>query len=623
MRFALALLVALGAALTLGASPVRSTPAQDLPVGAEEVVDASLLAPEHWSELLAFDREASFVEDTAFKATLVRDAPTASERAAAIYALSRSGNPAALRVIRGLYGRVRGPEEVAVVFALSEQRPLPLDLLLDVGKLGSVEHLGHVAVGLVLSDDPQAADAVLRMEFPGTPLGYVIDDARRFDADPTSARGVAPLGDYLELRRQAAMRFGRVGGEPWRARRLRELENDEDWLARLIVPLGARVDRPWTKDHLLTTLLERPRPSTYTACVESMGEPLVRLVESGLWAPADAQQWHLLLDAVEDSTVTAGFAGILQRAARSDMPPEIRQRAACLSFAAGLVDTSDATVRDLLDTGDLDQKEMALRSIADSPVVDSLAIFDPFLEPEAEPRLRAVALVGVLARSPNVVADRVRQGLVEDETLRLPLTRELVRRSVVPTTASALLLASTIPSIPFELGLDVHAALARQGVGTTPGQALGSALSRGVDGPVAARALLALDPLSPLVAQDAAVDALLYARDDALTLVAGRLLVEARHPIGISLLRRSLWIRDVPVSQLAAGYLIEQEGTSALERETDSPPSWARDEDLRRLGLALGEWGGYGLVQRLARRRNVRDPVLQGAYLGALASRTR
>jgi len=266
---------------------------------------------------------------------------------------------------------------------------------------------------------------------------------------------------------------------------------------------------------------------------------------------------------------------------------------------------------------------LALRAIADSPIVDSLAVFDPYLEPDAEPRLRAIALVGVLARSPNVVADRLRTGLVEDEALRDHLTRELVRRSQVPTTSSALLLASTVPALPFELGLDVFAALARQGVGTSPGQALGSALARGVDGPVAARALEALVPISPLVAQEAAVDALMYARDDALTLVAGRLLVEARHPIGISLLRRSLWIRDVPVSQLACGYLIEQEGVSALERETDSPPEWARDEDLRRLGLALGEWGGYGLVQQLARRRNVRDPVLQGAYLGALASRTR
>jgi len=62
---------------------------------------------------------------------------------------------------------------------------------------------------------------------------------------------------------------------------------------------------------------------------------------------------------------------------------------------------------------------------------------------------------------------------------------------------------------------------------------------------------------------------------------------------------------------------------AALEREADAAPTDASEAALRRLGLALGEWGGYGEVQRLVRSRTLRDPLVQGAYLGALAGRTR
>lgn len=620
-RAVLALLVLFGAAVIV-APRARSGAAQDLPVGIENAVDAARVDPEAWAQMLEFDALVGFPQEPSFDAGLVRKGDTPSERAAAIYALARSSNPAARQVLAGLLGRARGIEEIATIYGLAELRPLPVELLLDVGRLNDVNHVAHVAVALVLSEVDAAQRAVLRMQYPGTPLGEIIADARRFASDRTTARGLAPIGDWLELRRQAAMRFGRVDDEPWRARRLRELEGDQAWLSRLVVPLGASVDRPWIRDHLLAALLADPNATVFEACVESMGEPLVRLVESGLWKPSSQARWNALLDAVEESDRTAGFAGVMQRALRADVPEDVRLRAACILFAVGLAEASDAVVRDLLDSDDVERVALALRAVSDSPAVASLAVFEPYLDPEVDPKLRAVALVGVLVRAPSQVSDRVREGLVADEDLREPLVRELLRRSRSVALTSALLLASTLPELPEELLLDVHAVLALRDVGKS-GAALGTALARGADGPVAARALEALEVLSPIVAQEAAVDALLFGRDDAFTLTAGRLLITSRHPIGISLLRRAVWIRDVPVSQLAAGYLVHQEGTSALEREADAPPSWARDDDLRRLGLALGEWGGYGVVQQLARSRNVRDPVLQGAYLGALASRTR
>ncbi|QDU85143.1 hypothetical protein Pla163_22690 [Planctomycetes bacterium Pla163] len=623
---AVSLLVATVALFAIGfAGQGRATlaaPAQDLPVGVESEVDNPPVDAEYWRALLANDVELSFPPDEEFKPGLTRSGQTPRERAAAIYTLSQVETPNALGVLRGLFGRVTGQEEVAVIYALAELEPLPLDVLIDSSRLSVPTQVAHVATALVLSGDPEAQKKVLRMQFPGTPLGDVIEAARAFVRDRETAPSSDPLAQFLELRWQAAMRFGRVGGEPWRARRLRELEADDGWLADLIVPLGARVDRPWTRDHLLEALLERPGRATFEAAVEMIGVPLVELVESGLWMPDSPESWHLLLDAVEASERTAGFGPILGRATLGDMDASVRRRAACVSFAAGLVDRSDAVVRDLLESDRLEDRRQGLRAVADSSVVDSLEVFEPYLEEGTDPELQAIALVATLLRAPSKAADAIRTGLETDPVLRVPLVEELVRRSSSSTTLSPLIVASKVSDLPAELSVDVYAALARLDVAAAA-KPLRSALARGVDGPVGARALLALADVNQIAVQEASVSALLYGRDPSFTLVAARVLVDARHPIGISLLRRALWVRDVPASQLAAGYLIAQEGLSALEREADSPPRWAREEDLRRIGLALGEWGGYGLVQRLARSRNVRDPVLQGAYLGALASRTR
>ena len=51
------------------------------------------------------------------------------------------------------------------------------------------------------------------------------------------------------------------------------------------------------------------------------------------------------------------------------------------------------------------------------------------------------------------------------------------------------------------------------------------------------------------------------------------------------------------------------------------------DEDVRRLGYAIGEWGGMPAVEELRKQLGTTAgaelPALQGAVLGALAARTR
>ncbi|HVS17975.1 MAG TPA: hypothetical protein VMT18_05195, partial [Planctomycetota bacterium] len=73
---------------------------------------------------------------------------------------------------------------------------------------------------------------------------------------------------------------------------------------------------------------------------------------------------------------------------------------------------------------------------------------------------------------------------------------------------------------------------------------------------------------------------------------------------------------------LAAALLVELAGIESLRQEVETPPRTARPEDLRRVGFALGEWGGLAQVELLAARVAVGNAALQGAVLGALGART-
>jgi len=102
----------------------------------------------------------------------------------------------------------------------------------------------------------------------------------------------------------------------------------------------------------------------------------------------------------------------------------------------------------------------------------------------------------------------------------------------------------------------------------------------------------------------------------------GLALLHNGDPIMLQPVREALWKGTWNRSILAAAVLIDLAGMETLRSEARRPPGTVSLRDLRRIGFALGEWGGLPEVERLARRSSSRDPVLQGALLGALAART-
>ena len=99
-------------------------------------------------------------------------------------------------------------------------------------------------------------------------------------------------------------------------------------------------------------------------------------------------------------------------------------------------------------------------------------------------------------------------------------------------------------------------------------------------------------------------------------------LLQQRDAAALEVLRTAVWEPSWNRSILAAGVLIRVAGEYVVIDELDSPPPAATEADVRRLGFALGQWGGLPTVEALARRRNEGDPALQGALLGALTTRS-
>jgi hypothetical protein len=90
----------------------------------------------------------------------------------------------------------------------------------------------------------------------------------------------------------------------------------------------------------------------------------------------------------------------------------------------------------------------------------------------------------------------------------------------------------------------------------------------------------------------------------------------------VPLLRSALWSEPWNRSVLAAALWIDVGGLDPLRLELQRPLAGASSRDLRRVGFALGEWGGLAEVEWLGTRIGPAEPALQGAMLGALGART-
>jgi hypothetical protein len=574
--------------------------------------------PDAWRELLRRDATLTFSRSSAERAAAELEAGLEDplREAAALYVLGATGALSHLVLLESAAERGSGLGRLGAILGLGELDLAPVPLLLRQLADPSEEVRGATLLALLRSRDPLALSQVAPLVGAPGPIGTLVERLVEYVDRPEQSRPSAPVGLLLTVRWRAAVEYGLVEGQTWRARRTAELEQDPAFLDLVVLPIAAQTRWHAARDHLVALLIEEPSVPVFDACLRSLPAELNLIVRSDIWAPADEAQWADLLGAIERSGRAVESIDVIDRAFGV---PSLRRRAALLLLAAG-DDRGWEVVAPLLAEGgspaDRIQVAQALGRSGDTDWLVELQRLA--IDPDAQVRAAALAARVQLAELTAYDECLTIIGAKDDGE------RETVARALFAVSGDAraqrLLEQALLVTVP-PLSVEVAAVLCSEGrVGAR--RVVREALAGGQFPELSV-------PLVRAIAGFADADDLDRLRslfptegDLLLDVELARALVRNRDALGLRLLRSAVWVRSWHQSAMASFLLADYEGLPALHAELQAPPPRASPTDLRRLGFALGELGGMGEVEVLARRRTSADPALQGAYLGALSSRT-
>lgn len=578
-------------------------------------------------ELLVELRRASFTkssDDRALGRLEDLDAEGASsdsvtlQRAAALFALGSGG--ASIHQVRleevARFGTTL--ERFAALLGLAYLPEPPLEFL--ALQLGADSPLlrDAAALGLLLVDPQQARPVLLQRGTPAENRRWKDLEDFLEAPDGKSAPGVARA--WASLRIEAARRFGLIDGRSWRSLRTEELLGDDDFLDAVLLPHLAALNRLEAHDHLIAWLLRDPDPRVAAAAMAAIPEEVDALVNHGLWEPASMEAWLAMTEELGSPADILALSAWVQRALGL---PGIVEPVAAKLLGARMMEAWEL-LEPLGRDEDPQVRARLARRLAESGDRQWLGELERMDADQATP-VRAAALVARVRLGDPDARARIALGLDgEDGAWRQALTSSLAEFGGQEGLLG--LLETALTKVSESDALSMAIAATRAGSIAARSDIV-SRLRLGTAGDLAAECVQVLSEDST------AEERLLFrglfptdgdeAGDRELDIELARALIGLEEAEGLRIVRRALWRGPFERGVLVGYLLAELEGVFAVEDELASPPVGARPSDLRRIGYVLGEWGGLATVERLARRRQSSDPVLQGAYLGALGGRTR
>jgi len=595
-------------------------PAQELK---EQVVihDESLLTRQSKEER---DERLSFRRTSADRARAILDAAPSDElaRAVAVMALGASGSARDLFRMESLAYDGKFVEKQSAILALGELGPAG-DASLERLFAGEVRGLEETLLLACIHAAERGAEGcaeIVREAQLGK--GSLARTARRLEAyaaGGTAGQSIESLDTYYELRWLAAREYGFVDGRRWRSLLLESLCADEGFLDRVILQASGKLGSPSVQDHLFEILQNENRAGALRAVATLLPRQLADTIESGAWRPPSLEDWSILLSEIDDRRVEVKAVPLLRIAFDSHV--EIQQQAGLLLLRAG-EDVPWKWVAQQLASAPSPLREAFVEAAGDRgdqelvPDLVSLVFRRPDLGIFGA---GIVALTRLGYEDARVELERLlasgRSG--ERREVLLSLSRSVHDHSLIAYLDKALRLEDLEPEVRFRLELGS----ALQGRLTNKSY-LRDWLVRTKSHPLRRLVVRALGQRAD--EEDLAILRELFPQEDDLDLNVelALALVQNRDPSIQGVLRFALWDRSWNRSVLAGGLLAESSSLFGLIDELDTPPPDARSTDVRRVGFAIGEWGGLSAYETLRRRRGEGDEALQGAFLGLLSTRT-
>lgn len=578
-------------------------------------------APLPWTELVARDARIEFKKPPTDAQTELDSLDlSASEQELAIFALGAAG---ALQEWPRLFSHAAEGDtglRRAAILGMGELRIGVEEELLKIVQANVEPFASDAVLALARTGRESARQRVERIAAGGGPLGNVAAESLHFVIDPVGSHELPSARHLLDLRWKSAIRYGTIDGQTWEVQLLLRLAENEEFLDQLILRFAAELPDIGVRDHLLNALIERGGRAAVRACVRAMPEQLAELMQHDLWNPANIDEWDALLRELERSEDMLSDSAGLLNAAFERSP--YKARALRLLAVAG---DPKAASTILATFGDYEGSERVtlLSGIAhfdDARVIDFLR----GLKGDADPRLVAQALAGRARGRDEAARDELRVILNDQEHPRWRDHLEMTCHHADDPKIQALLeaLLPQLTDRPRVLVASVLSLQSRIGARDVLRASVEDGLPQGVLGGLAARAL-GYRPNSEDVAAVRRIFPLEGRDTENLELALALLRRKDRDAVKL-ILAAALWKGPFDRSVLTARVIVEAGNWLALKGELDNVPITASTRDLRRVGFACGEWGGYPVLEWLEskRKQGSADPVLQGALLGMLSTRT-
>jgi hypothetical protein len=402
-----------------------------------------------------------------------------------------------------------------------------------------------------------------------------------------------------------------------------------------MLSIAADLDRPAIRDHLLELLLDGGSPEVAAATVRVLPEQVAQLMLTDLWRPSSPAHWSALVDAIDRGLLEKRAIDVLRLSLGQEAE---RERAAALLLAAGV-----GEARETLAGGDSGPQvgqrfllAMALGRSRDKNWIGELS----GLALDADPVVRAAAVLAQARLGHGPANARLRDQLkskpsgaaaqsvaLDPAALAEVLWRLGFDPHWQPWLQDQYAVATGRDRLRLAVRLAQHGRLAQREELRT---ALAQHAAQPLEEALLAELVTAL-ALAPNARDLELLESLASARSTqtAGTAAARRIdaellavLVRSKHPRGLAILRDALWRSPRPLACIAALQWIESAGLAELENELDLAPARTTVPELRRAGFAYGRFCGWPALDRLARRKRADDPLLQGAWLGALSARS-
>ena len=577
---------------------------------------------DEWATALARDARITFTRRSAHEAGKVLEDPASTEleRTVALMAIGCTF-PAPVRdrpILEQWASDGTESERRAAILALGEFGAGSDAALRRALESSDASERACAMWGLLRAGREAALLRVEAIAAGGSVDGPIAASLLSFHKNPNQQGPLPELEEWAKLRWMAATRYGLVDGQTWKTRLLDELLLDERFLEGVVLGSVAQKTLLGVNDHLLTLLLERGTMVRVRAAVVAMPQELGMMIEAGLWKPGSLFGWKTILEEIEAHQMESECLALLSQSL--DIP-ELTVSSLRLLVRAGVTEV----------LVDLDEQWPELSNQDKILACQAWGMAGPGIAPESmkpfeqepSPKVQAAVLVTAARLGDTLKHEELREILTDLEHPEFERTLDACMAQ-----ADSPLIRDYLEQLQDELEgdaqRDVAATLALNGVSSARkllATHLRDGFPKGAEGVRCIRALALRDAAESV---DLFLKHFPVENDLVLNIGLARAIVSAQHNSAYAYLRRGLWEGSFDISLLASAAIVQVGGIHTLRDELNRAPMAATSMDFRRLGFALGEWGGLKEVEHLKTKLGLRvhDPVLQGALLGALGRRT-